>query len=268
MTSTVIRFRSGLANHSLGMMNHHPWTIVVLSVALVGAGCSAASRLQSANGKKYRYTYVLQSPSPTGKLSYQDSRIKVLFQVDDGAVRFKLNNLSTEQLTVDWSRASIGTNGRYSSIRNRRTYYSQDSVKVASSVLLPRGYIVDLAVPSENVFYDGEKWTERELLPTTDRNSQTQRQKILANKGTMVDLILPLQFAASGEANYVFRFTVSSVAEFPWDRYRKPWRPPVPKPLKEVHMTSNDQLLTAGIVVGVVGVSVLLLMQKKSPVVE
>ena len=93
-------------------------SVAVLSIAVLLAGCSAASRLESSFGSKFRYSYVLLSPSPAGKRAYLDDRIKILFLIDDGAIRFKLTNLSPEKMSIDWSKASIGVSGRYYPIRN------------------------------------------------------------------------------------------------------------------------------------------------------
>ena len=240
----------------------------ILGVTLFLAGCSAASRLESSLGTKYRYSYFLLSPSPTGRLSYADERIKILFRIDDGAIRFKLSNLSLSTMTVDWSNAFVAVQGRSYPIRTIRSYYSQDTIKALSAVVLPKGYVVEMAIPASNVSYDGSKWQEKDLLPTTDRHSEKTKNQILSNKGGTVDLLLPIRFEGSEAVTYTFRFKASSVAAIPWERYRKPWRPAPPKPVNPIKVTTNDQLITAAIIAGVLGISAILLTQKKSPTVE
>jgi len=237
----------------------------LLTAALMLAGCSAASRLESAFGAKYKYTYALVSPTPAGKRAYLDKRIKILFLVDDGAIRFKLTNLSGENMTIDWSKASIGVLGRFYPVRNTSSYYAQDSIIVPSPPIPPNGYVIDLAIPAQNVSYTGSQWQERDLLPTTDRHSPAMRTRILGEKGKNIDLLLPTEFERSGTVNYTFRFAVTAVNELPWNRYRKPHRPPAPKPVNPVKFTTNDQWITAAIVLGVVGISAVLLTQRKSP---
>ena len=239
--------------------------IAILTAALILAGCSAASRLESAFGAKYKYTYVLVSPTPAGKRAYLDKRIKILFLIDDGAVRFKLTNRSGENMTIDWSRASIGVLGRFYPVRNTSSYYAQDSNSIYSPPIPPNGYVIDLAIPAQNVSYTGSQWRERDLLPTTDRHSAATRARILGEKGKNIDLLLPMDFEHSGTVDYAFRFTITAVNELPWNRYRKPHRPPAPKPVNPVKFTTNDQWITAAIVLGVVGISAVLLTQKKSP---
>ena len=242
--------------------------IAILTAALILSGCSAASRLESAFGAKYKYSYALVSPTPAGKRSYQDNRIKIQFLIDDGAFRFKLTNLSSEAMTIDWSKASIGILGRYFPVRNTSSYYAQDSNVVSSPPIPPHGYVIELAIPAQHVTYNGSQWQERDLLPTTDRHSQSMRNRILGAKGKKIDLLLPIKFQSSGVVNYTFQFTITAVNERPWNRYRKPFRPPVPKPVNPVKFTTNDQWITAGIILGVVGISAVLLTQKKSPPAE
>ena len=246
-------------------MNLQTTSVAFLTTVLILAGCSAASRLESSFGTKFRYGYVLLSPPPSGRLSYTDSRIKALFRIDDGAIRFKLSNLSSSKMTVDWSGASLGVQGRSYPVRNARSYYSQDTIKAASTVVLPKGYVIDMAIPSSNVVYNGSKWLEKDLIPTADRHSEKTRNRILANKGGIIEFLVPLHFESSGVVNYAFRFKIVSVSEIPWERYRKPWRPAPPKPVNPVKFTSNDQLITAAIIAGVIGISAVLLTQRKLP---
>jgi hypothetical protein len=242
--------------------------IVALLAALLLVGCSTSSRLRSSLGTKFRYTYFLSSPNPSGKLSYRDDRIKILFRIDAGAIRFKLDNLTSSLLTVKWSGAALGVLGRSHPVHSIRSYYSQEKAGEASTVILPKGYAIEMAVPAMSVYYDGSKWQEKDLLPTTDRNSEAVRKRILANKGGIVELLLPMQFEGSETINYTFRFKVSSVDEIPWEQYRKPWRPMPPKLLTSSSFTTSDQILTGAIIVGVVGIGAVLLSQKKTPPVE
>jgi len=235
---------------------------------LLLAGCSAASKLRSSLGTKFRYTYLLTSPTPTGKLSYADERIKVIFRIDAGAIRFKLTNLTSSNITIDWSGAVIGVLGKSHPLRSIRTYYSQDNIPAVSTVVLPKGYVIEMAIPVSSVYHDGLKWQERDLLPTTDKNSETTRRRILANKNGIIEFLLPMKFEGTGVVDYKFRFKVSSVDEIPWEQYRKPWRPVPPKPNNSSKFTAGDQIMTGAIIVGVVGIAAVLLSQKKTPPVE
>ncbi len=263
MSSHTIRF-TATRTHEVGIMKRPTLLTTALAGVLVLAGCSAASKLESSFGTKYRYAYQLTAPAK-GKLSYEDARIKILFKIDEGAIRFKLTNRTSTRMSVDWVNASIGVQGRYSAVRNTRHYYAQDSNITSGPPVPPKGYVIDMALPSQNVVHTKRSWQERNLLPTTDRHSPAMKNRILANKGSVVDLLLPIEFAGEGVVNYAFRFTVTSVDVLAWERYRKPRRPAPPPSTTVAKTSSDDQILTAAIVVGVLGISAILLTQKKSP---
>lgn len=244
-------------------MKQQPLFTISLAALLVLSGCSAASRLESSLGTKYTYSYLLTSPKPAGKLTFLDHSIKIVFLIDQGAIRFKLTNLSGRTMTVGWQNASLSVLERHYTVLSTRSYYSADSNKTVSPAIQPGGYVIDMALPSPNVYYDGAEWREKDLLPTTDRHSAGIRKRILANKGGILSLLLPMNFEGTETVNYLFQFKVAAVSELPWQRYRAPHRPPPPPAPHEV--TTNDQLITAAIIAGVVGLSAILLTQKKSP---
>ena len=246
-------------------------TSKLFSIAVIGvfllAGCSAASRLQPSLGNKFRYGYRLVSPSSGGKMAFQDDRIRIAFRIDDAAIRFQLRNRSPLPLKVKWDDVSIGVRGRYYAVRNTRTLYVPSYRDNAVPTILPSGYIIDMAMPAENISFDGNKWKEKELLPTTDRDSDAMRQRILGNRGSVVNLLLPIQ-AGDSVWSYAFQFRVTSVDSLGWERYRRPRRPAPPMQPGRIKAETNDQIVTALVITGILGVGAILLTQKKSPPVE
>ncbi len=246
-------------------------TSKIFCIAVVGvillAGCSAASRLQSSLGYKYRYSYRLVSPSSGGRMTFQDDRIRIAFRIDDGAIRFQLRNRSSIPVQVKWDDASIGVRDRYYAVRNTRTLYVPSYRDNAVPTILPSGYVIDMAMPAENISFDGNEWKEKDLLPTTDRNSAAIRQRVLGNKGSIVNLLLPLQ-AGDSVWSYTFQFQAVSVDSLGWARYRKPRRPAAPMKQGKITTGTDDQIVTALVVAGLLGVGAILLTQKKSPPVE
>ncbi|HEX9615143.1 MAG TPA: hypothetical protein VGA55_06535 [Bacteroidota bacterium] len=236
---------------------------VVLFFILIG-GCSTASRLQSSFGTKYKYTYRLVSPFSGRTMSFQDTRLRILFRIDDSAIRFKLQNLSASTMKVVWEDASIGVRNRFYAVRNTRTLYLPSYRDNAVPAIMQGGYVIDLAIPAENISFDGEQWAEKDLLPTTDRESHAVRQSILNAKGNAVNVLLPIRVGEE-VVNYTFKFEVTAVNVLPWERYKKPRRPLPPVSLPEPAFAGTDQIITAVIVASVVGISAILLTQKKSP---
>jgi hypothetical protein len=238
----------------------------VIAVMLL-AGCSAASRLQSSLGYKYRHSYRLVSPSSGGRMVFQDDRIRIAFRIDDAAIRFQLRNRTTRPLKIRWDEASLGVRGRYYAVRNTRTLFLPGYRDDTAPTILPQGYVIDMAMPAENISFNGSEWKEKELLQTTDRNSPAIQQRLLAYKGSVVNLLLPVQVGDS-VWSYTFQFQVTSVDSLGWDKYRKPRRPSPPMMPGKIKAESSDQLVTGIVVAGLLGVGAILMTQKKSPPVE
>lgn len=126
------------------------FTVAVLVVILL-AGCSTASKLRFTFGTKYRYHDALVSPNSGSRLSYQDESIRILFRIDQGAIRFKLQNRSDQPMNILWDSVSVGVKGQYHTARSIRTLYLDNPRDLAVPTILPNGYVIDLAIPSGNV---------------------------------------------------------------------------------------------------------------------
>jgi hypothetical protein len=236
--------------------------ILAVTVLQILSGCSASTRLQISQGHKYKYKYMMVSPRQTEKLQFRDDRIVILFRFEDSAIRYQLQNLSSTDLYVDFTRASIGVKGRFYSVLNNRSLYVKTSDAVAMPTIPPSGYTVDILIPAEKVTFDGERWVEYDLLPTTDKNSMKRRQAIYKNVGSTIDLILPIHFGDEVR-KYSFRFMVKSVAPMNWASYKPPKRAMPQVPIAAVK--SQDHITTAILVTGILGFSAYMLAQKKSP---
>lgn len=234
----------------------------ILSQTLVS--CSSSSPA-SAVGKKYRYAYRLNKPIESPNLIYRDDQIIIQFRIDEGAVNFQLQNVSSSTMQIRWEKISIGVEGRFSSIRNFRTFYAETAIPASSHIIPPLGYTRDLVTPQENVYFDGTKWVEKELFPTVDRNVPSVRQQILQNVGNKIVLILPLQFDQVVK-DYRFEFLVTAVRELPWKQYQSPKRPASPQVgSPKTSIEPSGQLTTALIVLGMIGLAAYLITLKKEP---
>jgi hypothetical protein len=237
-----------------------PITMVLVGMfAMMLVSCSSIPLL-SHRGNKYQYDYIMTSPVTDPNMVYRDSTIYVQFRFDDAALRFQLQNVSSDRLELFWSKATLGVEGKFFSIRNSKTLYSSSVATAAATVLPPLGYFTDFVIPEKNISTDG-KYNETDLLPTSDNNSSDIRQKILNSNGTTVTFILPVKVGAVSK-EYTFRFSVVNVDQIAWDKARIPKRPP--KPFKEQEIYNTDQYIAAGIIITIVGVASVLLTQKKA----
>jgi hypothetical protein len=230
--------------------------------AMILSSCASTSRFTPGSGNKYQYTYKLVYPIEASHLLFQDDSVIIQFKFDETAIRFQLQNISESQISIQWRKASIHINGRFQPVRHS-TNLAGDSAQTESLALPPLGYIREIAVPQNNIQYDGDRLVETDLLPTIDHNSQELRESILKSKGQHVGLNLPILFG-NVEKLYEFDFQVDSVKQLPWKDYA-PVKNGQPTPTPKHSAYALDNVTTAIIVVGILGFSAYILSSKKNP---
>lgn len=244
------------------MKNNVNNIIVLVACAVLFGACGVSSEFTPGAGNKFQYNYKLVYPIESSSLLFQDDNIIIQFKFDEAAIRFQLQNITSSKITITWNKASININGRYFPIRNSNNLYS-DTVIANSIIIPPLGYIRDLAIPRENIYYDGDNWVEKDLLPTIDRNSPTLRDAIQNSIGQRIGLLFPINFG-SNEHTYEFDFVVDSVKRIPWKEYIPTKRIPSPPPPKK-GILGLDNVTTAIVVVGILGFSAYIISMKKNP---
>lgn len=237
-----------------------------LAAALL-AGCSAATRLQSTYGNKYRYSYSMVAPARSDSLLFRDGRLIIQFRFDDAAVGLQIQNISPSDLRVLWPRASLGIGGLFSDVRNSRDLYDTSSAAQRSPLIPPLGVSRDVLAPVNNVYVEGGRRRELDLIPTMDFNSPSRRGSIFAMVGTHVEIVLPMEFGGE-EKTYRFTFAVDSVRSISWSEGRFPERSPRGQGTPRINPSTNDQLTAAILVVGFLGFSAYMLTAKKNPPTE
>jgi len=235
-------------------------SVLLLLLLQALAGCSAFNFLSSDQGNRYQYRYKLTSSLVDSLMIFRDDHIYIQFRIDDAAMKFQIQNISPEHLEIPWSRVSLGINGEFTPVRNSGNLYAEGQPCSPSTVLPPLGHTIELLIPARNIRSDAGQWKEQDLLPTVDHASVVEGEKIQRLAGSSLVLIMPMRFGDT-TIDYSFRFTVASVDRIPWENVRYLRRPPPPGRAKE--MLTSDQVVTAGIVVGFVGIASILLTQKK-----
>jgi len=234
--------------------------IITFSGMLIS--CGTTSQFSPGSGNKYQYIYKMVSPMKNSNLLFQDDSIIIQFKLDDAAIQFQLQNISQSNITLDWGKASVGISNRYFPIRHASNFYG-DTSRSNSIIMPPLGYLRDVIIPRDNIYDNGEKWVELDLLPTTDHRSLPLQESIKKNVGQRISLMLPMMFG-SAVKNYKFDFQVDTVKRIAWKDYAPLKR--LPAPPKSGHVvTALDNVTTAVIMVGVLGFSAYVLSIKKNP---
>jgi hypothetical protein len=236
------------------------------AILIVCAGfllsCGTTGQFSPGKGNKYQYSFKLVYPVENSNLLFQDDNVIVQFKFDEAAIRYQLQNVSDSRLTIEWNKAAMSINGRYTPIRHSSTLYG-DTMRSESISMPPLGYIRDIAIPHENVYLDGDRWVEEDLFPTTDRNSPEIRESIQKSVSQRVGLTLPMVIGSEVK-QYEFDFQVESVKRIPWKDYVPFKRVPSP-PHPKQGVLALDNVTTAIIAVGVLGFSAYILSVKKNP---
>jgi hypothetical protein len=236
--------------------------VIIILCAGYLISCASTGSFSPGKGNKYRYTYKLVHPIENSDLLFQDDSVIIQFKFDEAAIRFQLQNISDSYLAIDWDRAAISIFGRYFALRNMKNLYS-DSAGSNSILLPPLGYVRDIAIPRNNIYNNGEKWVEADLLPTVDHNSKELQESIMKSAGQRVGFSLPVMFG-SAVKNYEFDFQIDSVNKILWKDYEPFQRIPAPPNPKRT-LLGLDNVTTAVIAVGVLGFSAYVLSVKKNP---
>jgi hypothetical protein len=236
--------------------------VLVAACLWLCAGCASNNQFSPGKGNKYLYAFKLAYPVENADLFFQDDSIIIQFKFDEAALRFQLQNISESNVRIDWSKASMSVSGNYTAVRHNSNLYG-DTINTRSFALPPLGYIRDQIMPRDNLYSDGDRWIEVDLLPTTDNNSQEMREVIQKNLGKRITCVLPVIFGTS-EKIYEFDFQVESVKRIPWKDYTPYKRVPAP-PSPKRSVLGLDNVTTAIIAVGVLGFSAYVISLKKNP---
>jgi hypothetical protein len=242
-------------------------TLLIYSavLAVLVSGCATTSTFTPGSGNKYQYFYSLVYPVRTDNLLFRDDSVIIQFKIDEAAIRFQLQNISSSTIHIEWNNASLHQNGRYYSIRHADNLYTDHIDSNTSISLPPLGYLRDLAMPRNNISFNGKEWVEDDLFPTTDNRSNVLRDRIKRSAGQELGLVVPIA-SESWTKNYEFDFRIDSVRQIPWSTYHPATRHPEPPVLPSHPLLDN--VTTAIIVVGVLGISGYLITSKKNPPVE
>ncbi len=226
------------------------------------AGCGGSYPARGVEGKKYSYIYQLTDPIISPKMEFKDSQISVTFSIDDAAISYTVLNLTTKPLALDAGGAMIGIDSIFVPVRNRLSLYS-DSAKGFAPLLLPgRGYIEDMLIPRDNIYWMEEGWIEKDLFSTLDSGTVSGRKNVTKNIGKKLELLLPLKIGDK-RTEYLFKFKVAAIKVLPPDKpFAEKQRPPAPS----LFSGNINPWITVGVAAGIALVSGAIIVSEKKPV--
>lgn len=158
------------------------------------------------------------SDSGKTKFTFDDSLVRITMAPTTDGFAFRLDNKTFHSVRIIWDDAAIvdptGESGR---VMHNGVKYTDRNNSQPPTVIVARGFVTDIAVPTENVslssgLYGG--WTTSPFLPRPPMDAKN-RDAVLANlkdrfRGRSVALLLPLQI--EGFTNdYLFTFSILDV---------------------------------------------------------
>ncbi|MFZ4619621.1 MAG: DUF883 C-terminal domain-containing protein [Bacteroidota bacterium] len=225
-------------------------------------GCGSSYPARGVDGKKYSYVYQLTDPAISPKMEFKDSQVSVTFSIDDAAISYTVLNLTTKPLILESGSAMIGIDSIFVPVRNRISLYS-DSVKGFAPLVLPgRGYIEDMIIPRDNIYWTEEGWLEKDLFSTLDSGTVTGRKNITKNIGKKLEVYLPMKIGGY-KMDYQFKFKVTAIKVVSPDRpIAEKQRPPAPS----LFSGNINPWITVGVAAGIALVSGAIILSTKKPV--
>jgi hypothetical protein len=237
---------------------------LVLVASLIDFGCASFSRVQifSPRGNTYQYVYEMTEPVASKSLLYQTPKFNIWFHIDQGAISYDARNLSSSTMMILGGNASLGINGKFFPVRTSSSYYSDSASSLFTTPVPPSGYVQDFFIPRNNIFYDGNKWIERDLLPTKDYSDPVRKQAIQKNVGAEVHLVVPIKVGTELQ-EYRFKFKISSVKVVDPDSVvqQGPRLPSPPKPKRPP--TKTEMWVSIGIVSSVTLAAILIVTRER-----
>jgi hypothetical protein len=220
--------------------------------------------MSSVGGARYVYKYSLVQPAISADLKFRDDNISIDFVIDESALSFTLRNLSDQQISIAWERASFGVNKQSHPVRNSTTFYSLGH-SVPQPLMVPsNSTLQETVIPWQHVNFAKGRWTEQEFFPTHDSDSQQLKGMIEKNAGSEISLLLPIR-VGKVVYDYTFVFKVNSAVPVPPDStLPRRERPPMPDyPVSESSIMKG--YLPVIISSGILAIAIIIFTQKKAP---
>ena len=241
--------------------------LILVTGALVLAGCATSSKLLSTLGNKFHYLVSMTGPTQSKNMLYADEQLMIQFRVDDPGIRFQIKNISADEMSIEWARATITVHGVSSPVRTISTFYDTTKTPPATLVIPSLGVVRDAVLPRASSYFDGRQWRVDDLLPTTDANTHTMRNTIYRLVGSNIELRMPVNVGTKPRW-YLFTFSIDSVQQIPWSELHPvTWIPPHP-PVKGVRPSPENQVTAVIIASSFLGFLKYMMTMKKVPVVE
>lgn len=183
-----------------------------LIIGLIITGCNTAMF-----GTKYQYYYgLIKKDSVSTKIDsakvmkFSDELIDVEFTFDNHSIHFTIKNKTSDVMKIIWDDASIIQFGISHKIVHNNVKFDFRYEPQLPSVIPANSAIIDMAEPSDNIFYNGDDWDVKGLFPVNDFSIDSLYVMIMGFKGENITLYFPIYYQGN-ILDYYFHFIVTKV---------------------------------------------------------
>lgn len=148
------------------------------------------------------------------KYVYEDDMVKIDWQPTAQALRFVLENKTSQSIRVIWDEAVyVDVYGRCNRVMHSGVKYTERNSSQPSSVVVRNCKLDDFVFPTDNVYFStsgSTGWQEAPLLPTYGEDLKYMKRILEPYKGKTFQLLLPLQIGDTVN-EYIFIFIINKI---------------------------------------------------------
>jgi hypothetical protein len=148
------------------------------------------------------------------KYYFEDEMVKIVWIPTASQISFILTNKTEHSIKIVWDEAAfVDENGVSHRVMHSGVKYIDRTNPQPPSVVVRKGSITDLVIPTDNIYYVSGKyggWREAPLFPTSAVTIEELRVKAENYIGKTVQVLLPLQIEDVVN-EYIFTFEVNNV---------------------------------------------------------
>jgi hypothetical protein len=197
--------------------------VAVFCYTLVSS-CYTNKINEDALGDHYKYTFELENEH-SSHMDFEDSTIRVSFDITDKSIHFILNNKARESIKINWNDATIALTEKPSPVIHNGIKYNNRFDSMRPTILAAGDTIRESVIPAFKVYqnttrmqdfygnhtYAEGPWKVADLLISWDYKDEKARKAIHQMVGSKIELYLPIVDANNKEVGYRFSFKVKGV---------------------------------------------------------
>jgi len=145
--------------------------------------------------------------------AFEDEMIKILWLPSSIKMSFLMENKTDHSIRIIWDEGSyVDENGGSHRIMHSGIKYTDKAKSQPPSVIIRKGNLAEVILPSDYVTFKSSSWQETPSLPTTQLGGNPQ--KLLGNAkkhiNKTIQILLPIQIEEFTN-DYIFIFKINDV---------------------------------------------------------